>query len=233
MFDFREKVVMVTGATGSLGKALAEAFYQAGANLVLGDRQGDQNQSSFPESERVFHTKVDLLQPTSVQSFMAAALERFGQIDVLANTVGGFRGSNLVHTSPEQWDYVLDLNLRTAFIISQAVLPPMLDRGAGKIIHVSARAGLSGGAGMAAYSASKSALIRLVESLSAEVRLSGLNVNCVLPGTLDTPENRQDRPDADHSRWVPLIDIANVILFLASDAAKAVTGASIPVYGKS
>jgi NAD(P)-dependent dehydrogenase (short-subunit alcohol dehydrogenase family) len=109
----------------------------------------------------------------------------------------------------------------------------MLERGSGRIVHVAARAGLSGGANMAAYSASKSALIRLVESLSAELRHKGINVNCVLPGTLDTPQNRQEMPNADYSKWVPVEALADVIAFLASDAARAVTGAAIPVYGRS
>ncbi len=165
---------------------------------------------------------------------MGAALDRFGQIDVLANTVGGYRGGTPVHeTDPDQLALLLDLNARTAYTISQAVIPAMLARGRGRIVHVAARAGLHGGAKMAAYSMAKSAVIRLVEALAAEHKHSGITVNCVLPGTIDTPQNRAEMPDADHSRWVAPEAIADVIAFLASDAARAVQGAAIPVYGRS
>jgi NAD(P)-dependent dehydrogenase (short-subunit alcohol dehydrogenase family) len=126
---------------------------------------------------------------------------------------------------------MLDLNARTAFVVSRAVIPGMRERGQGKIIHVASRAALKGSAKAAAYSASKSALIRLTESLAAELKRDGINVNCVLPGTIDTPQNRASMPKADRSRWVAPEAIADVILFLASDAARAIHGAALPVYG--
>jgi NAD(P)-dependent dehydrogenase (short-subunit alcohol dehydrogenase family) len=109
----------------------------------------------------------------------------------------------------------------------------MLERGSGKLIHVSARIALQGSANSGVYSAAKSAVVRLTESLGAELRDAGLNANCILPGTIDTPQNRRERPDADFSRWVQPEEIASVILFLASDAARAINGAAIPVYGRS
>ena len=130
------------------------------------------------------------------------------------------------------WDFVLTLNARTAFIVSRAVVPAMLERKSGRIIHVSSRAGLQGNARHAAQSVSKSAVIRLTESLSAELKRSGINVNCILPGTIDTAKNREDMPNAKTDRWVQPEAIADVFLFLASDAARAITGAAIPVYGK-
>jgi NAD(P)-dependent dehydrogenase (short-subunit alcohol dehydrogenase family) len=123
--------------------------------------------------------------------------------------------------------------MRTAFIASRAVVPHMLRQGSGKIIHIAARPGLQGRAESAAYSASKSAVLRLTESLSAELRDSGINVNCVIPGTLDTPPNREAMPEADTSRWVSPDSLAEVILFLASPAARDIHGAAIPVYGRT
>ncbi len=138
----------------------------------------------------------------------------------------------MAETSVAQWDFMLTLNARTAFLVSQAVIAPMRAQGTGRIVHVGSRAALAGSAKMAAYSASKAALIRLVESLAAELKHDGITVNCVLPGTIDTPKNRAEMVNADRSRWVTAEDVANVIAFLASDAARAVQGAAIPVYGR-
>jgi NAD(P)-dependent dehydrogenase (short-subunit alcohol dehydrogenase family) len=238
MFDFSDRVVMVGGASGNLGQAVARAFYAAGANLVLLDRAPDRLQDMFPElvgsREHLLLGSVDATDAGSVEQAVGAAVAHFGRIDVLANTVGGYRAGTAVHETPlETWDFMLNLNARTAFIVSRAVVPHMLERGSGKIVHVAARAALQGGGKAAAYSVSKSGVVRLVESLSAELRQQGINVNCVLPGTIDTPQNRKTMPNADHGRWVPPEALADVILFLASDAARAVTGAAVPVYGRS
>jgi NAD(P)-dependent dehydrogenase (short-subunit alcohol dehydrogenase family) len=237
MFDFTDDVVIVTGAAGNLGQAVARAFHRAQAKLVLVDRSPDRLQQIYPEwvdsPDSYLATGVDLVDSDAVERMVKTALERFGQIDVLANTVGGYRGGTKVHETPlETWDFMLNLNAYTAFIISRSVVPVMLEQKRGKIIHVAARAALEGSSRHAAYSASKSAVIRLTETLSAELKRSGINVNCVLPGTIDTPQNRQDMPDAKTDRWVKPEAIADVLLFLASDAARAVTGAAIPVYGR-
>jgi NAD(P)-dependent dehydrogenase (short-subunit alcohol dehydrogenase family) len=155
-------------------------------------------------------------------------------LDVLVNTVGGFRAGTPVHETPvETWDSMMSLNARTAFVVSQAVVPLMMGQGRGVIIHIGARPGLKGAANAAAYSASKAAVIRLTESLSAELRDSGINVNCIVPGTIDTPQNREAMPNADPRRWVAPDSLADVILFLASPAARDIHGATIPVYGRS
>jgi NAD(P)-dependent dehydrogenase (short-subunit alcohol dehydrogenase family) len=238
MPDFTNRVVMVAGASGNLGQAVSRAFNAAGANLVLLDHAADRLPGLFPElvgsPEHLLLGSVDAADASSVEQALAVALERFGRIDVLANTIGGWRGGTAVHETPlETLDFLLDLNARTAFVLSRAVVPHMREHHSGKIVHVSARAALAGASKAAAYSASKAAVVRLVESLAAELRQDGINVNCVLPGTIDTPQNRQSMPNADHSRWVPPEAIADVILFLASDAAWAVNGAAIPVYGRS
>ncbi len=238
MFDFSNQVVMVAGASGNLGAAVARTFHAARAGLVLIDRATDRLPGLFPElagsPEHLLLGSVDAMDAESVERAVEAVLERFGRIDVLANTVGGYRAGTPIHeTPPETWDFMLDLNARTAFMLSRAVVPAMLQRGRGKIVHVASRAGLAGGAKAAAYSAGKSAVIRLVESMAAELRHQGINVNCVLPGTIDTPQNRRDMPKADHSRWVPPEAIAEVMLFLASDPAWPINGAAVPAYGKS
>jgi NAD(P)-dependent dehydrogenase (short-subunit alcohol dehydrogenase family) len=238
MLDLTDRVVLVSGASGNLGQAVVRAFHAAGANLALLDRKSDRLLGLFPElagsPQHLLIGSVDATDAESVERAVEQAVERFGRIDVLANTVGGYRAGTPVHETPlETWDFMLDLNARTAFVASRVVVPHMLERSSGKIVHVAARAALKGGAKASAYSVSKSAIVRLVESLAAELRHDGINVNCVLPGTIDTPQNREAMPKADHSRWVPPEAIADVILFLASDAARAVHGAAIPVYGQS
>jgi NAD(P)-dependent dehydrogenase (short-subunit alcohol dehydrogenase family) len=236
MDDLEDRVVIVTGAAGNLGRAVAQAFHTLQARLVLVDRAQDRLPILFHEwttsPQHLLATSVDLENPDAVHSMVEQVLDRFGRIDVLANTVGGYRAGTPVHETPiEVWDGMLSLNARTAFIVSRAVIPAMREQGYGKIIHIASRAALQGSAKAAAYSASKAALVRLTESLSAELKRSGINVNCVLPGTIDTPQNREAMPKADHSRWVAPEAIADVICFLASGAAHAIHGAAIPVYG--
>lgn len=236
MLTFADRVVVVTGAAGNLGRAVALAFQSAGANLVLVDRAPERLQRLFPDiaasPDHLLATSVDMTDPASVERMVRNALERFGRVDVLANTVGGYRAGVPTHeTSLEDWDFMLTLNARTAFLVSRAVIPPMLEQGSGKIIHVSSRAAQRGSANSTAYSVSKSAVVRLTESVAAEVKKAGINVNCVMPGTIDTPQNRESMPSAKHDRWVQPEAIADVILFLASDAARAIHGATIPVYG--
>jgi NAD(P)-dependent dehydrogenase (short-subunit alcohol dehydrogenase family) len=237
MFDFSDRVVVVTGAAGNLGSAVARAFQAAGAKLVLVDHAADRLPHLFPDlvdsPNHFLATSVDLTNAEAVERMVDETVERFGRVDVLVNTVGGFRAGTPVHaTSFETWDFMLSLNARTVFIASRAVIPHMLRQGSGRIVNVAARAALQGGAKMAAYSVSKSAVIRLTESMAAELKDEGINVNCVLPSTIDTPQNRQAMSKANYSRWVEPEAIADVILFLASDAARAVQGAAIPVYGK-
>ena len=236
MFDFSDRVVMVTGAAGNLGGAVARAFLDAGARLVLVDRAADRLPRLYPHlagsPDHFLATSVDLTDADSVRAAVDEAHRRMGQIDVLVNAAGGYRAGTAVHETPlENWDFMLDLNARTVFVTSSAVIPGMLERGSGKIVNVAARAALQGGRKAAAYSAAKSAVVRLTESMSAELKRSGINVNCILPGTIDTPQNREAMPKADTSRWVAPEALADVILFLASDAGRAIHGAAVPVYG--
>jgi NAD(P)-dependent dehydrogenase (short-subunit alcohol dehydrogenase family) len=234
MFDFSDRVVVVTGAAGNLGSAVAQAFGSAGAKLALVDRADGRLQRLFPEladSPGYFlANSVDLTDAESVQRMVDGTVEHFGRIDVLVNAAGGYRAGPPVHETPlETWDFMLNLNDRSVFLTSRAVTPQMLRQGYGKIISVAARAAERGRANMAAYSVSKSAVLRLTESMAAELRDMSINVNCVLPSTIDTPANRQAMPDADYRRWVKPEVVAEVILFLASDSARTLNGVSIPV----
>lgn len=238
MFDFSDHVVMVTGAAGNLGQAVARAFQAARAKLVLVDRRPDRLQRLFPEladsPDHFLATSVDLTDEDAVQEVVDEALKRFGRIDVLANTAGGWRGGTPVReTTLDTLDFLFNLNARTVFITGRAVVPAMLEQGSGKIVNVAARAALGAASRNGAYAASKSAVVRLTESMAAELVQPGIQVNCVLPGTIDTPQNRQAMPKADHNHWVKPEAIADVMLFLASDAARAVSGAAVPVYGRS
>jgi NAD(P)-dependent dehydrogenase (short-subunit alcohol dehydrogenase family) len=231
--DFANRTVVVTGAAGALGRAVAAAFAGRGARLVLFDKDGGALAEVFgAEDARRWFAPIDLLDRAQLGAAARQAVERFGGIDVLCNVAGGFRMGEAVHeTSHETWSFLFDVNARTMLNASNAVVPHLLARGGGKIVNVGAFAGQRGVAQMGAYTASKSAVIRLTEAMSAELREKHVNVNCVLPTTLDTPVNRAAMPDADPSRWVAPEDLANVIVFLASDLAKAVHGAAIPVVG--
>jgi NAD(P)-dependent dehydrogenase (short-subunit alcohol dehydrogenase family) len=233
--DFKDKTVLVTGAAGNLGSAVARAFADRGARLALVDLRVDGLRATFGEENdaRLF-IAADLLRPEEADAAAARAVERFGRIDVLCNLAGGFRMGEAVHeTSAATWDFLLGLNARTVLHMAHAVVPGMLAAGGGRIVNVGAFAAGKGVAQMGAYVASKSAVIRLTESMAAELRERGINVNCVLPTIIDTPENRAAMPDADPARWVAPADLAAVIAFLASDAARAVHGAALPVTGLS
>jgi len=237
MTPLKDKVAIITGAVGNLGSATARAFQTAGAKTVLVDRSPDRVREAFPEianaKDHLLAGGIDLANAESVARLIEQTLARFGRIDVLVNTVGGWRGGKPAHeTDLADWDFLFGVNLRTTLLSCRAVIPQMLRQSSGRIINVASRDALKGGAGYAAYSASKSAVVRLTESLAEELKASSINVNCMLPGTIDTPQNRAAMPSADHSKWVEPAALAEVIAFLAGDASRAVTGVAIPVYGR-
>ena len=233
--NFENKTVLVTGAAGNLGQAVAAAFAAQGARLVLLGRSVESLQAAFGEAgDQRLYVAADLLDGPQVAAALAAAVQRFGRIDVLCNLAGGFRMGDAVHeTADSTWDFLMDINARTLLNMAKSVVPHLLAHGGGKIVNVGAFAAQRGVAKMGAYCAAKSSVIRLTEAMAAELREKNINVNCVLPTVIDTPENRAAMPDADPSRWVAPADLANVVVFLASDAAKAVHGAALPVTGLS
>jgi len=228
---FSNSTVLVTGATGNLGRVVANAFAEVGANLVVVGRSRDSLERAFgAANERRLFAPIDLLDQTQVSAAVKQAIERFKRIDVLCNIAGGFRMGEPVHeTSDATWDFLFDINVRTLLNTVRAVVPHMIESGGGKIINVGAYAALKGAAQMGTYTAAKSAVIRLTESMAAELREKNINVNCVLPTIIDTPENRAAMPNAKSSRWVAPEDLANAILFLASSEARAIHGAALPV----
>ncbi len=233
-----EQTVMITGAAGHLGKAVAAAFAGQGARLVLLDRDQRTLDAAFAghsdrDGERLL-VPANLLDIEQTNAAIAAAVQRFGRIDALCHLAGGFRMGEPVHeTADSDWDFLFDINVRTLRNIARAVVPQMLSQGRGRIVTVGAAAAQRGMAQMGAYTASKSAAIRLTEAMSAELREKNINVNCVLPTIIDTPENRASMPDADPARWVAPAALADVIAFLCSEAARAVHGAALPVSGLS
>lgn len=232
--NFENRTVLITGAAGQLGRAVVSRFADAGAKLVLLDRQVEQIKAVPGQSAHCMTAAVDLLRADAVQAVVHSAIERFGRIDVLCHLAGGFRMGQAVHeTGPDTWDFLFDLNVRTLVNVANAVVPGFIDNGGGRIVTVGAYSAQRGIAQMGAYCASKSALIRLTESMSAELKDRQINVNCVLPTIIDTPDNRTAMPDADPARWVAPEALADVIAFLASDAARAIHGAAVPVSGLS
>lgn len=229
------KVVVITGAAGNLGKKVADAFAAAGAKLALVDVSADRLESVYgSETPDMLPVTVNLLDCDAVAEATAAIAAKFGSIDGLCNIAGGFDMGSAVHeTSDETFQRMYDLNVRTMVNMSRAVVPVMLTGGGGTIVTIGAGAALKGMANMGAYIASKSAVIRLSESMSEELKGKGINVNCVLPSIIDTPQNRSAMPKADPGKWVTPEALADVVLFLSSDAARAIHGVALPVSGLS
>lgn len=228
------KVALITGAAGTLGRAAAAAFAGAGAKLALLDLDLRALEAAYGAEggARLFLT-ADLGDAGKVAAAVDTARARFGRIDALCNIAGGFHMGEPAHeTKDEVWRLMLELNAGSILRTARAVVPGMIAQGAGKIVNVAAMGALAGGAMMAAYAASKSAVIRLTESMALELRDKGINVNCVLPSTIDTAPNRASMPNADYTRWVAPAALADVMLFLASDAARAINGAALPVVGR-
>lgn len=233
-----QRSVMVTGAAGHLGRAVAAAFDAQEARLVLVDRdQGALDAAFGGAAARAGETLLlaaDLLDDAQVAAAVASAVQRYGRIDAVCHLAGGFRMGEPVHeTSDANWDFLFDINTRTLRNIARGVVPQMLAQGGGRIVTVGAASASRGLARMGAYIAAKSAAIRLTEAMSAELREHNINVNCVLPTIIDTADNRASMPTADPARWVAPAALADVIAFLASDAARAVHGAALPVSGLS
>lgn len=232
----RDRVVLISGATGALGSAVTRTFTQTPVRLALTGRSEGKLERLAVETglpgERIFTVAADVTVADGVADLADAVLAHFGRIDVLLNTAGGWRGGKPVwETSGEEWDHMLALNLQSAFLLSRAVLPHMLEAGWGRIVHVSSKTAVAPRARRAAYAVSKMGLITLTEVIAAEVKGTGVTANVILPSVIDTPANRASMPKADPSKWVPPERIAATMQFLCSDAAASINGARIPIYG--
>lgn len=219
---------IVTGAAGNLGSALARLLASRGARIIAVDAAQDGlNRLSLSGSGHLMLPGQDLGDPSACSRIVERALAQAGKIDLLACTVGGFAMAPLAESGPEQWDFMFGLNVKTTLNICRAVVPAMKTAGSGSIVCVGSAAALRGSSQLGAYAATKSAVLRLVETMAAELRSSHIRVNAVLPTTMDTPQNRAAMPDADPANWVKPEQVAEVMAFLLSDAASAVSGASI------
>ena len=218
------KVVLIAGGSGALGQTVVPAFSMAGAQVITVDRN--------PPSVQVggcAAMKADVTDEADVQRLVDDVIRTRGRIDALINLVGGFAMGRVVETDASLWHRMLTINLTAAFLLSKAVLPHMLERRTGRIVHVAARAALEPFPGAAAYIVSKSGLVVLIRTLSLELAGSGVTVNGVLPTTIDTPANRSSMPDVDPSKWVRPESIAQTLIFLASKEASLINGALIPI----
>jgi len=235
-YDFGDKIVLITGGTGALGKEVSLAFLKSNAVAVITyvvDKEIPQLESKLGDlMKKAMLIKSDISDEQQIKKTVSDVVKKYGRIDVLVNLVGGYLGGKKVTDMAEkEWDLMMNLNLKTAFLVSKHVVAQMVMQRSGKVIHVAARLGLKGIGSNSAYGASKSGLIRLVESLSDEVKDNNINVNCIMPSIIDTEANRKDMPDADFSKWVKPSEIARVVLFLASEDSRPLHGAAIPVYG--
>lgn len=232
-YDFSNKIVLVTGGTGALGSSITKAFAESNATVIssyISDREKGQAQKENKSTVQL--VKVNITKEEEVLKLVSSIIDQYSRIDILVNVVGAYIGGKSVHElDEEEWDLMMNLNLKSAFLISKHVIRQMLSSKYGKIIHVSSKNGLHSEGYDSAYSASKSGLIRLVESLSKETKESNINVNCIMPSTIDTQANRKAMPNADFNKWVKSENLANVVLFLSSEESKTITGAAIPTFG--
>lgn len=233
MAEFDNRVVAVTGAFGNLGRAVVRAFASEGARVALldvGTRVPDA--TDLGSADRLLMLGgTELSDAQRTAAAMNRVMAAFGRLDILVNIAGGFRWEKLEGGSVATWEAMFSMNLKTAVVASSAALPHLIASAPGsRIVNIGAGAASRiAGAGMGAYTASKAGVQKLTESLADELRDRGITVNAILPGTIDTPQNRADMPDADRSHWVQPASIAQVILFLASSRAADITGAALPV----
>jgi NAD(P)-dependent dehydrogenase (short-subunit alcohol dehydrogenase family) len=222
------KVVVVTGALGALGKVVAEQALARGARVAGVDHAPSQAPVT---PNRIEIGSVDLADAAQAKKAIDAAASHFGKLDALINIAGGFAFETIADGDTKTWLRMYALNVLTALNASRSAIPHLMTSGAGRIVNVGAIGALQASSGMGPYAASKAGVHRLTEALAAELK-GKITVNAVLPSTIDTAANRAGMPKADFSKWVTPKELADVILFLASDAASAVTGALLPVSGR-
>lgn len=225
-----DKVFVVTGGFGVLGRRLGEELVQRGARVALLDRSDSATAPTIPGTFALGN--VDLSDPEAAADSVLQATNHLGPLDGLVNVAGGFAWEKVDAGEIATWDRMYQTNLRTAVVASQAILPHLIARGAGRIVNIGALASLKGTAGMGAYAASKSGLARFTEALADELKETGITVNAVLPSIIDTPANRADMPGQDTGKWVTPQALAAVIAFLLSDESAPITGACLPVAGR-
>ena len=228
------KVAIVSGGTGALGQSVCARLLGAGAIVCVPYHVPAELEALRARLEPVHQARLDAVRANVTDEkefgdFVQGVLDRHRRVDILVNGVGGFAGGELAATSLADWQRMLALNLTSAFIGCRGVLPAMLTARAGRIVNIASRAVVPPAAGFIAYTVSKAGVITLTQALAQEVKAHGITVNAVLPSTMDTAANRAAMPDADRSGWVSTESVAEVIGYLASEQAAAVSGAAIPV----
>jgi NAD(P)-dependent dehydrogenase (short-subunit alcohol dehydrogenase family) len=235
---FDGKVTLVAGGTGGLGRAVSLAFLSEGANVTVTYRVPEEfealKSAAGPNSSNLEGHGVDVTDEAAVRQLVEKIVGKYRSLDAMVNTVGGYAGgTKLWELETKVFDQMLALNLRAGYSLARAAARAMLKAGRGAIVNVAAKAAFDHAAGAAAYAASKSAAVAMLDSLAADLKGSGVRVNTILPSIIDTAANRKAMPAADFSKWPKPEDIARVILFLCSDDAKVIHGAAVPVYGNS
>ena len=225
----KDKIVLVTGANGGLGTHVTKAFLETGATVIGSSRKIQQ--SEF-DAKNFTAISAELSSYDSAKRFMDEVLRRFGRLDVLVHTVGGFAGgASVAETDDATFERMVDVNLNSTFYILRAAIPVLRRSDSGRIIAIGSRAALEPGPGVGAYSASKAAMLSLIRTVALENQDAGLTANVILPGTIDTSANRAAMPKADFSKWVKPDNISSMVVWLAGDSAKEITGAALPMYG--
>lgn len=237
-YHLADRVALIPGGLGGVGEAVTRAFVQAEARVVVtGTREHPGEMDRLRETLGVDETRLTFYQANvgdeeQVERLIWSIVERHGHLDILANLVGGWSaGQPVTGTELDTWQHLLDLNLRTAFLLAKHAARPMVQQGWGRIIHLSSRGARSGRRNAAAYAVAKNAVLTLTEVQAEELRDQNITVNAILPSIVDTPANRASMPGADFSKWPKAEEVARVILFLASDDARLISGGAIPVYG--
>lgn len=229
MAEFRDQVVLVTGATGGLGEMVTRHFLDGGAHVVGVALEWEKR----PTSERVLPLELDLVDPEQCRRAVNITLEKHRRIDKLVHLVGGYEaGTPIAMTSDEAWYRMMDINLHSMFNLGREVLPHMLAQGRGRIIAIGSKVGVDPLPKMGAYHVSKAAMQSLIRVMALECRGTGVTVNAILPSIIDTPSNRAAMPDWDYTKWVNPGSVAQLIMFLASEAASEINGGLIPIYGQ-
>ncbi|MGH7057946.1 MAG: SDR family NAD(P)-dependent oxidoreductase [Acetobacteraceae bacterium] len=221
-------VVIVTGAAGNLGSAVSELLTRQGSRVVAVARAAPR----LAAAPALFADAADLTDPAEAAAVAAKAVRALGRIDGLVHTVGGFAMGSIAEAEPELWERMWRINLVTSSNMIRAVWPAMQAEGAGSIVAIGAQPAWRAGAGMAAYAGTKAAVLRLIEAAAEEGKPHGIRANAVLPGTMDTPQNRAAMPDADRRKWVTPAQVAEAIAFLLSGAASGINGAHLAVAGR-
>jgi NAD(P)-dependent dehydrogenase (short-subunit alcohol dehydrogenase family) len=235
---FAGKVALVAGGTGGLGHAVTLAFLVQGATVVATYRRQDEwdalQKTAAASRQNLSGFQVDVTDESAVTALVGNLVTKHGRLDALVNTVGGYAGgAKLWALDTKVWDQMFALNLRSGYVLARAVVPQMLKQREGSIVNIASKAAVDHAAGAAAYAASKAAAVAMIDSLAADLKGTGVRANSILPSIIDTEANRKAMPGADFAKWPKPEDIARVILFLCSDDAKLVQGASLPVYGDS